>query len=323
MLMSSSRRAFTLIELLVVIAIIAILVALLLPAVQSVREAARKTQCQDHLHNLGVAIHNYEGAHKQFPPAAINPGAANCDTIAPNKGAAGNNIRNHTGYMLLLPYLELQTIYNQIDFSRPTGAAAHTTTTTPCTAPTTQVWQLAGTDHEIDVFRCPSDPEYDTPRTASAQGTYSYNRAHRTSYGFVSSTIEQSTGWGITYRQITSLGKSAWWHNGAARMADMTDGTSTTMLMIETPLRKTSASYGPFWSHYAHTMYIVPSRGINVPDAAAANGLSYAWAAGSQHPGGAQVVLGDDVVRFVSENVHMPIVNSLVSVGGGETVGQY
>jgi prepilin-type N-terminal cleavage/methylation domain-containing protein len=316
------RRAFTLIELLVVIAIIAILVALLLPAVQQVREAARKSQCQDHLHNLGIAIHSYESAHKIFPPAAINPGAANCDTIVAGGLAAGNYIRNHTGYMLLLPFIEMKTIYDGIDFSKPTGIANHSTA---CTAPSVTTWQqVAATDYEIDVFRCPSDPPYDTPRTASAPGVYAYNRAHRASYGFVSSAIEQATGWNLTYRQITSTSKSAWWHNGAAKMADISDGSSNTMLMIETPLRKTSASYGPFWSHYAHTMYIVPSRGINLPyDIPVSGQLVYAWGAGSAHPGGAQLVLGDGKVTFLSQNIDISTVGKLVSVGGSEIVGQF
>lgn len=319
--MARGRRAFTLIELLVVIAIIAILVAMLLPAVQQVREAARKSTCQDHLHNLGVAIHNYEGAHKVFPPATINPGSAGCDTGLGTTGWGGAQIRNHTGYMMILPFMEQKPIYDQINFSLPTGLAAHTT---GCTPPTSTTWQLAGTDHHIDVFRCPSDPDYDTPSTSTAAGVYSRNRAHRVSYGFVTRHYEQEgTGmpYRLTYKAITASNKGAWWHNGAATMADFQDGTSNTMLMIETPLRKTSASFGPYWSHYTHTMYIVPSvrnPGINKPEPGNALNLQYAWAAGSKHPGGAQVIMGDDVVRMLSENIDLAVLLGAVSVAGGE-----
>jgi prepilin-type N-terminal cleavage/methylation domain-containing protein/prepilin-type processing-associated H-X9-DG protein len=311
----SKMPGFTLIELLVVIAIIAILIALLLPAVQQAREAARRTQCRNNLKQMGLAMHNYHDNHNMLPPATINPGAANCNLFMPEPG----QIRNHTGYMFLLPYLDQSPVYNLFDFTLPTGIAAHSTNCTPMPTP---IWQVAATDHVIPGFLCPSDPLYDTPRSSTSQGTYSYNRAHRTSYGFVSHNIEQTSGWGVTYRQLTSAQKSAWWHNGAARISDVIDGTSNTMLLIETPLRKTSASYGPFWSHYAHTMYIVPRRGINLPHPGG-EPYSYAWAAGSLHTGGAHILLGDGSVRFLNENVDLGIINALVSIGGMETVGEY
>lgn len=261
-----------------------------------------------------------------FPPATINPGSANCNTgLSATAGWGGDNVRNHTGYMLMLPFLEQKAIYDKINFSLPTGLGAHTTA---CDPPTTTTWQLDGTDHEISIFRCPSDPQYDTPRTNDTQ-PYRYNRAHRTSYGFVAGGTENSTGWHVSYRAITSTAKSAWWHNGAAAMADLTDGTSNTMLMLETPLRKHSASYGPFWSHYAHTMYLYPGGyGINriyVPTPPTTNpyNLSYAWAPGSKHPGGAQAVMGDDVVKFLSENIDMGIIRGLVSIGGNEVLGAF
>jgi prepilin-type N-terminal cleavage/methylation domain-containing protein len=96
------RRGFTLIELLVVIAIIAILVALLLPAVQQVREAARKSQCQDHLHNIGVALHNYEGTYKHFPNG----------NVASSVGGWGLS-----WWMRILPQMEQGPLYNRITFS--------------------------------------------------------------------------------------------------------------------------------------------------------------------------------------------------------------
>src|SRR5438045_977006 len=90
-----SRRAFTLIELLVVIAIIAVLIGLLVPAVQKVREAANRATCENNLHQLGVALHNYHGVYKNFPPARATTPAT------------------HSWVPYLLPYLEQQNLFNQ------------------------------------------------------------------------------------------------------------------------------------------------------------------------------------------------------------------
>lgn len=135
------RKAFTLIELLVVIAIIAILIALLLPAVQQAREAARRTQCRNHLKQIGLALHNYESTHGLFPPSCINNPYATgtIDGISFPDG----QMTATTGFgwgAMLLPYLDQAPLYNQFNFSTACWAIANKTP-----AATT-----------LSVFLCPS-----------------------------------------------------------------------------------------------------------------------------------------------------------------------
>src|SRR3954469_9382671 len=108
---SPRRLAFTLVELLVVIAIIGILVALLLPAVQSAREAARRMQCQNNVKQLGLALHNYHDVHKIFPPSSIWP--VESEIEKKNNGNLGAN-----WVIMVLPYMEQQNLYNSFNFTK-------------------------------------------------------------------------------------------------------------------------------------------------------------------------------------------------------------
>jgi len=104
------RRGFTLIELLVVIAIIAVLIALLLPAVQQAREAARRTQCRNNMHQIGLALHNYHDAHGCFPSGMVG--------ILAKDGVGPTYMQLHSWQVMLLPYLDESALYNAYNFDR-------------------------------------------------------------------------------------------------------------------------------------------------------------------------------------------------------------
>ncbi len=188
--MGNQRRGFTLIELLVVIAIIAILIALLLPAVQQAREAARRSTCKNNLKQIGLALHNYHETHRVFPPSVASPGASSSSGI----------ITNATGWIMLLPYLDQATLYQQYNFDHATGiygGEGNCPTATKYPVNSSPPF-LAGTDAGIfanvalgatiiPVFYCPSDPGERTfvaachsatsmsPRPSTARSSYEFS----------------------------------------------------------------------------------------------------------------------------------------------------
>ncbi|QDU61809.1 hypothetical protein Pan216_26740 [Planctomycetes bacterium Pan216] len=311
------RRAFTLVELLVVIAIIGVLVGLLLPAVQQARESARRMQCSGNLKQLGVAFHNYAETHGTLPPGIINGGHSGCDAAI----GVGETILNHTCFQMLLPYLDQSNIYDRYNFSLPSSSGIHNGGS--CNRSTTGTDQHDLVESQVAVFQCPSEPN--SSLGTYGGGWYDADGAWRTSYGVASHT---NGSWGGSWGGVTDSRKGALGPNGAARMRDIIDGTSKTMLLIETRMDKTSASYGPYWNNGTWTFFIQPSSplyALNTPHTAAGSGVrGYAWSAGSFHPGGGHILLADGATRFLSENVDLgEVVAPLISVAGGEIVEGY
>jgi prepilin-type N-terminal cleavage/methylation domain-containing protein len=335
------RRAFTLIELLVVIAIIAILVALLLPAVQQVREAARKSQCQDHLHNLGIAIHAYEGTHKLLPPH-------NSVGTIPIQGCSSWILGSGLSWRYkILPQVEQKPLYDQINGADPDGVFAEQGS---CGAYSALPAAIRRT--QIDLFLCPSDP---SPIVISDRAGTNYaaavraraDRSHSENQG---STIDTQDLGAITRQGIP--------------MARFVDGTSNTILIGEVFRGKsyfqcsggtpwvvgsctTVRTQGRCYNWLESTGYCQVNAGVVRNTALtmnAANPFQYegrfpvngkqndqtSWAdsvnggspggrpMSSAHAGGAQACMADGKVRFVSENVDMIVLGHTFSSNGME-----
>ena len=191
------RPGFTLIELLVVIAIIAILIGLLLPAVQKVRAAAARIQCQNNLKQIGLACHNYHDVNRALPPGyhSQEPYYDGSNDTAPGWGWAA----------FLLPYVEQDNLYRQINFAQP-------------------VQNQAAIQTALKVCLCPSDVYVDTFTVPDAFGN-ALAQAAPSSYaacaGGDESDVLGQTGLGVFYR------------NSRTRLTDITDGTSSTLLVGE------------------------------------------------------------------------------------------
>ena len=334
---TSRQRGFTLIELLVVIAIIAILVSLLLPAVQQAREAARRTRCKNNLKQIALAVHNYVDVATVLPPSAcINPKV----TETGNNGSWGVHGR-------ILPFLDQSNLYNKVDLT------------------TAWDFQEAIDGLKIPVYSCPTDPQSDRARDPGKGKVTLYP----TNYAFNFGT------WFVYNPRTGDGGDGAFYPNAKLRMGAFLDGTSNTLLISEVrawqPYRRNGGPNTPDvpetldevlaaiasgvqfkntghteWPdgrvhHHGFTTTLPPNSYSECTDG---DGGVYdcdynSWQEGkngtdgnpsyaiitsrSYHTGLVNVALADGSVRTINDSISNVVWRSLGTRDGGEVVGEF
>ncbi len=307
----SVRRAFTLVELLVVIAIIGVLVALLLPAVQAAREAARRMSCSNNLKQIGLALHNYEGSHGVLPPSRI-------DISSPRF--------QQSWVSLALPYIEQGTIHSQYNFGTnwydPINDPLTTTRVPTMLCPSSPSGRLVPTSSLYSAVT--NGQRSDQPRWGYAD----YGSVNAVRNAFIVASGLPS----INQRDaLGALGRGP----AGVTFAELLDGTSNTILIAEVAGRPTqfvgrkpslnpragNIAFGsPYtadgwgWADINAGFSVDGANSAGVQNATASNGAPtivgncvmnctndseiYGF-----HPGGAMVVMGDGSVRFLSQTI--------------------
>jgi len=307
---------FTLVELLVVIAIIGVLVALLLPAVQAAREAARRSHCQNNLRQIGLALHHYHAARKRFPPGGIDYGWCQY----PENGGA-EIIRNGNGLLLLLPYLEQTAIYEQFDQEHAAFGALQGNN--DCCAPTTSAGVLLGdplgignmalTRQKLSIFSCPSDVGDPILSTAGA----------KTNYDFSASKEFACDHWS----RHDSARKRMFGENSTTRATNVTDGLSNTVAVAET-LRDVYNGDTAAWGYRDWVMVGIdigenplnawqwPGR---IADPRRSQLRNYAHA-GSLHGDGIHVLMADGSTHYLSDSTDPIVLERLAAMADDQVV---
>jgi prepilin-type N-terminal cleavage/methylation domain-containing protein/prepilin-type processing-associated H-X9-DG protein len=332
--MRIKHRGFTLIELLVVIAIIAILIGLLLPAVQKVREAAARSKCVNNLKQIGLALHHYHDVNACFPPGYTD---GNTNALS----TPDNDVGPGWGWAAyLLPFLEQDSLYRQINFKQPVGTGVNA-----------QISQLP-----LAVFQCPSDPWQQTVPV--------YDSGFSNPIAFVAhANYVGCNGWEECFTNAGGAGDGAgldgltgglgqngnglFYRNSRNTMANVTDGLANTIIAGErsgnhAPATWTGAVAGgraPAWMADTTPPYTPP------PGAAYDNAdygecfvLAHCNATHlpnadfpiydpdtfySMHPNGANFLFGDGSVHFLGSNISPSTYQYLATIAGGEVANDW
>jgi prepilin-type N-terminal cleavage/methylation domain-containing protein/prepilin-type processing-associated H-X9-DG protein len=315
------RPAFTLIELLVVIAIIAVLIGLLVPAVQKVREAAARAQCQNNIKQIALALHNYHDANKVLPMG---------QTAALTGANNGNN--KHEGWLLyILLYIEQAPMYQAWQANRAT---------IPTWEIPQRVFNLNGL--AIDIYGCPSDPLRLQMAPTDVGGGGDAEGPSANYVGNAGSTVFGPTNGGTNLNGVL-------YPQSRIKLLYITDGTSNTLLVSEIilgPMAGATDAYssgdrrGRIWNAYSGEQLFSTS---NLPCSSVADvaygchqtfppapciavgtnphGANYNQSARSYHSDGVNAAMCDGSVRFVSAGVSLDVWQAAGTRSGGETVG--
>ncbi|MBA2112874.1 DUF1559 domain-containing protein [Bremerella alba] len=316
------RAAFTLVELLVVIAIIGVLIALLLPAVQQAREAARRMQCNNNLKQIGLALHNYHDVYGSLPSATIR---------APYTTSLGWYGKPGWGWgSLILPFIEQDALHEAlgVSFNRLENHA-----TIPNFVELSQA--------KLTAYLCPSSPiddlnakfkknafdAADVPSSSNYKGVFGSFNEGATSGG----PSDCPSGWwrGYCFNAETGLFGAG----SKVKFRDITDGTSNTLAIGEVTYgdlgdgvdRMAGAWIGMYdgtgWNGNDQVVRVL-SESLANTTARRING-TYRNAFSAHHPGGAQFLFGDGSVHFLPETIDGEVSEDLADRADGNVVGAY